>query len=75
MKTNISSDKETDKYDSTEGAYCLKSMVVMCTGAYMRRCSGLLDEGCDNIMDLLNGTAEESISFDRIEIRITRTSA
>jgi len=51
----------------------LQRMADMCKGAYMRRCSGLCGEGCDNVMDLVVGTAagqgapEEAISFDRID--------
>ena len=65
LKTYILSDKETGRFDPTEGAYSLERMTEMCTGAYMRRCSGLCGETCDNVMDLCD--KDEAISFDRID--------
>ena len=65
LKAYLLSDKQTGRYDPTEGAYSLERMAEMCTGAYMRRCSGLCNKTCDNIMDLCD--KDEAISFDRID--------
>ena len=73
-EAEVESDRKAKRYDTSPGAYSLQRMADMCKGAYMRRCSGLCGEGCDNVMDLVvgtvgtaNGVAEEAISFDRID--------
>ena len=67
LSAYIESDRKENCYDASPGAYSAQRMADMCKGAYMRRCSGLCGEGCDNVMDLVVGTAEEAISFDRID--------
>jgi hypothetical protein len=73
LSAHVESDRKAKRYDTSPGAYSLQRMADMCKGAYMRRCSGLCGEGCDNVMDLVVGTAagqgaaEEAISFDRID--------
>ena len=71
LSAYIESDRKENRYDASPGAYSAQSISDMCKGAYMRRCSGLCGEGCDNVMDLVpgagQGAAEEAISFDRID--------
>jgi hypothetical protein len=67
LSAYVESDRKANRYDASPGAYSLHRMADMCKGAYMRRCSGLCGEGCDNVMDLVPGAVEEAISFDRID--------
>jgi len=67
LSAYIESDRKENRYDASPGAYSAQRMADMCKGAYMRRCSGLCGEGCDNVMDLIAGASEEAISFDRID--------
>ena len=74
LSAYVESDRKENRYDASPGAYSLQRMADMCKGAYMRRCSGLCGEGCDNVMDFVVGgttagrvAAEEAISFDRID--------
>ena len=65
LSTYVDSDKKANRFDASSGAYDLKKMTDMCMEAYMKKCSGLCGEGCDNVMDL--NDREEAISFDRID--------